>query len=57
MIANRSELLEAIENTLNKINAVKEMITKTNDAETVSQLRDTLNILLHNHFDYIDQLG
>ena len=57
MIANRAELLDAIENTLNKINAVKEMITKTNDAETANQLREKLNILLHNHFDYIDQLG
>jgi hypothetical protein len=57
MIASRAELLDAIENTVNKINALKEMITKTSDEETASQLRDKLNILLHNHYDYIDQLG
>jgi len=57
MLMDRAELLDAMENTINKINSVKEMLSKTSDPVATDKLRDDLNILLNTHFKLIDQLG
>ena len=57
MLMDRAELLDEMENTINKINQVKEQIAKTSDPATADRLRMDLHILLNSHFDLIDQLG
>ena len=57
MLMDRAELLDKMENTINKINQVKEIIAKTSDPAAAAQLRMDLNILLNSHFEMIDQLG
>lgn len=57
MLMDRAELLDAMENTINKINSVKELLSKTSDPVAADELRDNLNILLNTHFKLIDQLG
>jgi len=54
---DRAELLDKMENIINKINQVKEIIAKTGDPAAAAQLRMDLNILLNSHFGMIDQLG
>jgi hypothetical protein len=57
MMMDRAELLDAMENIINKINQVKEQIAKTGDPAAADRLRMDLNILLNSHFELIDQLG
>lgn len=57
MLMDRAELLDEMENTINKINQVKEQIAKTSDPAAADRLRMDLHILLNSHFDLVDQLG
>ena len=57
MLMDRAELLDAMENTINKIKQLKEQIAKTSDPTAADRLRMDLNILLNKHFELIDQLG
>ena len=57
ILMDRAELLDKMENIINKINQVKEIIAKTGDPAAAAQLRMDLNILLNSHFGMIDQLG
>ncbi|TEB12033.1 hypothetical protein Pmgp_01189 [Pelotomaculum propionicicum] len=54
---NRDELLEAMENTINDINQVKEKINQTGEPSILDQLRRKLKELVDQHFRLIDQLG
>lgn len=57
MLMNRAELLDAMDNIINRINAVKEALSKTSDPDTASELQAKLKYLMNNHFELIDQLG
>ena len=57
MLMDRAELLDEMENTINKIKLVKEQIAKTSDPAAAHRLRMDLNVLLNTHFELIDQLG
>lgn len=57
MIMDRAELLDAIENTQNKINSVKEMLAKASEQSIAADLRAKLKSLLNTHNELIDQLG
>jgi hypothetical protein len=54
---NRDELLDAMENTINDINLVKEKIKKTEEPSILDQLRRKMKELVDQHFRLIDQLG
>ncbi|MDD2553672.1 MAG: hypothetical protein PHP51_03770 [Desulfotomaculaceae bacterium] len=57
MSMERVELLVAIENTQNKINSVKEMLTEASEQSIAAELQAKLKSLLHTHIGLIDQLG